>query len=156
MAGIEPDAHACEGACEVLGAGVVRHGTLQQVVPAPGSADVVATLDVLEHVVPDEHAAFARLMATVLAPGGHLGDQGAEHRGSLLSVVGHAGPSGSAVSAPRSCAGCGRLTTNFLMRCISTESRWSAGCAGMGFTCRLQVPPGGADPHDYRPPDARW
>jgi len=70
VAGVEPDAHACEGACKVLGAGVVRHGTLQQVVPAPGSADVVATLDVLEHVVPDEHATFARLMATVLAPGG--------------------------------------------------------------------------------------
>ena len=70
VAGIEPDPHACAGACSVLGEGVVRHGTLQQVVPAAGSADVAATLDVLEHVPPAEHAAFARLMAAVLAPGG--------------------------------------------------------------------------------------
>lgn len=70
VAGIEPDQHACAGACRVLGEGVVRHGTLQQVVPAPGSADVVATLDVLEHVPPEEHAAFATLMTSVLAPRG--------------------------------------------------------------------------------------
>ena len=49
---------------------VVKRGTLQQVQPPAGSADVVATLDVLEHVPPAEHAAFARAMADVLAPGG--------------------------------------------------------------------------------------
>jgi 2-polyprenyl-3-methyl-5-hydroxy-6-metoxy-1,4-benzoquinol methylase len=70
VTGIEPDQHACAGACRMLGEGVVRHGTLQQVAPAPGSADVVATLDVLEHVPPSDHAAFARLMTDVLAPGG--------------------------------------------------------------------------------------
>ena len=70
VAGIEPDAHACAGACEALGEGVVRNGTLQQVKPAAGSADVVATLDVLEHVPVADHGLFARAIADVLAPGG--------------------------------------------------------------------------------------
>jgi len=70
VAGIEPDEHACATACEALGSDVVRRGTLQQVQPQAGSADVIATLDVLEHVPPAEHAAFARMMADVLAPGG--------------------------------------------------------------------------------------
>jgi 2-polyprenyl-3-methyl-5-hydroxy-6-metoxy-1,4-benzoquinol methylase len=70
VAGIEPDAHACAGAGAALGDGVVRQGTLQEVRPASGSADVVAALDVLEHVPPAEHAAFARAVTDVLAPGG--------------------------------------------------------------------------------------
>ena len=70
VAGVEPDAHACAGACEALGEGVVRNGTLQQVKLASGSADVVATLDVLEHVPLADHATFARAIADVLAPGG--------------------------------------------------------------------------------------
>lgn len=70
VAGIEPDEHACASACEVLGSDVVKRGTLQQVQPPAGSADVIATLDVLEHVPPAEHPAFARMMADVLAPGG--------------------------------------------------------------------------------------
>lgn len=70
VAGIEPDQRACAGACRVLGEDVVRHGTLQQVKPLAGSADVVTTLDVLEHVPPDDHAAFARAVSEILAPGG--------------------------------------------------------------------------------------
>jgi 2-polyprenyl-3-methyl-5-hydroxy-6-metoxy-1,4-benzoquinol methylase len=70
VAGIEPDAGACAGACEALGEGAVRNGTLQQVRPAAGSADVVATLDVLEHVPVADHALFARAIADVLVPGG--------------------------------------------------------------------------------------
>jgi 2-polyprenyl-3-methyl-5-hydroxy-6-metoxy-1,4-benzoquinol methylase len=70
VAGIEPDEHACGGACKALGNGVVKHGTLLQVRPSPESADVVVTLDVLEHVPLAEHAAFARMMADVLVPGG--------------------------------------------------------------------------------------
>jgi len=70
VAGIEPDEHACAKACEVLGSNVVKQGTLLQVRPPAGSADVVATLDVLEHVPLAEHAAFARMMRDVLAPGG--------------------------------------------------------------------------------------
>jgi 2-polyprenyl-3-methyl-5-hydroxy-6-metoxy-1,4-benzoquinol methylase len=70
VAGVEPDAHACAGACDALGAGVVRHGTLQQVKLASESADVVSTLDVLEHVPLADHEAFAHAIADVLAPGG--------------------------------------------------------------------------------------
>jgi 2-polyprenyl-3-methyl-5-hydroxy-6-metoxy-1,4-benzoquinol methylase len=70
VAGIEPDEDACARACDVLGSDVVKRGTLLQVQLPARSADVVATLDVLEHVPPAEHAAFARVMADVLAPGG--------------------------------------------------------------------------------------
>ena len=68
--GIEPDPDACAGACQLLGEGVVEQGTLQHVNVPAGSADVVASLDVLEHVPPEEHAAFARAIAHVLARGG--------------------------------------------------------------------------------------
>ena len=70
VTGIEPDAHASAGASQLLGEGRVRQGTLQQVKPSLGSADVVATLDVLEHVPPETHAAFTRMIAEVLSPGG--------------------------------------------------------------------------------------
>ena len=70
VAGIEPDAHASAGACRLLGEGTVKQGTLLQVRPPARSADVVATLDVLEHVPLEEHAAFARTVANVLTPGG--------------------------------------------------------------------------------------
>ena len=70
VAGIEPDAHACAGACRVLGEGTVTQGTLPQVKPPARSADVVTTLDVLEHVPLSEHAAFARVVANTLTPGG--------------------------------------------------------------------------------------
>jgi 2-polyprenyl-3-methyl-5-hydroxy-6-metoxy-1,4-benzoquinol methylase len=70
VAGVEPDQHACVGACRRLGAGVVKQGTLQQVRPSAGTADVVATLDVLEHIPPDEHAAFADLVSDVLTRAG--------------------------------------------------------------------------------------
>lgn len=70
VAGIEPDLHACTEACAVLGAGVVRQGTLLQVKLVPASTDVVTTLDVLEHVPPADHAAFGRSVAEVLVPGG--------------------------------------------------------------------------------------
>lgn len=70
VAGIEPDADACAGARQLLGDDVVQQGTLEQVSLAPGSADVVASLDVLEHVPPEGHAAFARAITRVLVPGG--------------------------------------------------------------------------------------
>jgi 2-polyprenyl-3-methyl-5-hydroxy-6-metoxy-1,4-benzoquinol methylase len=70
VSGIEPDEHACAGAARLLGEGIVSHGTLQQVMPADGSADVIATLDVLEHVPPADQTAFADLITRVLSPGG--------------------------------------------------------------------------------------
>jgi 2-polyprenyl-3-methyl-5-hydroxy-6-metoxy-1,4-benzoquinol methylase len=68
--GIEPDLQAFEGARAALGEGVVRHGLLSPDTAPPGSADVVCTLDVLEHIPPDEHEAFARQLAQTLAPRG--------------------------------------------------------------------------------------
>lgn len=69
--GIEPDADACAGANAALGAGVVRHGTLNQVPPVAGAMDLVATLDVLEHVPVASQAEFARLVRTALGADGH-------------------------------------------------------------------------------------
>jgi 2-polyprenyl-3-methyl-5-hydroxy-6-metoxy-1,4-benzoquinol methylase len=54
----------------VLGEGVVSHGTLLDVATPPGSADVATTLDVLEHVPPADHAAFAGRIADILRPNG--------------------------------------------------------------------------------------
>jgi 2-polyprenyl-3-methyl-5-hydroxy-6-metoxy-1,4-benzoquinol methylase len=70
VAGIEPDADACAGACKILGEGAVRQGTLHDLQPPDGSADVVATLDVLEHVPVTDQATFAALTANALSPGG--------------------------------------------------------------------------------------
>ena len=68
--GIEPDAQAFEGARAALGDGVVRLGLLSPETAAPGSFDVVCTLDVIEHIAPEEQGAFARQVADTLGPGG--------------------------------------------------------------------------------------
>ncbi len=68
--GIEPDLQAFEGARAALGEDVVRPGLLSSDTAPPGSADVICTLDVIEHIVPEEHEAFARQLAETLAPGG--------------------------------------------------------------------------------------
>jgi 2-polyprenyl-3-methyl-5-hydroxy-6-metoxy-1,4-benzoquinol methylase len=70
VAGIEPDADACAGARKVLGDSAIEQGTLHDVRPPAGSADVVTTLDVLEHVPVADQASFASLTTTVLSPGG--------------------------------------------------------------------------------------
>ena len=66
--GVEPDAQAWQHATSLLGDGVVEHGWFTG--DDEGSADVVATLDVLEHIPPNEHAAFARSIQRALVPGG--------------------------------------------------------------------------------------
>jgi 2-polyprenyl-3-methyl-5-hydroxy-6-metoxy-1,4-benzoquinol methylase len=70
VSGIEPDQHACSGACAQLGEGVVQLGTLLDVTPEPGSADVLSTLDVLEHVPAGDLEAFGRTVRNILTPGG--------------------------------------------------------------------------------------
>ena len=62
---------ACAGANAALGEGVVRHGTLDQVPPVAGAMDLVATLDVLEHVPVASQAEFAMLVRTALGADGH-------------------------------------------------------------------------------------
>jgi 2-polyprenyl-3-methyl-5-hydroxy-6-metoxy-1,4-benzoquinol methylase len=68
--GVEPDLQAFEGARAVLGDGVVSLGLLSPETAAPGSSDVVCTLDVIEHIAPPEQETFARQIAETLAPGG--------------------------------------------------------------------------------------
>lgn len=70
VAGVEPDADACAGACKILGEGAVKQGTLHDVRPPAGSADVVTTLDVLEHVPVRDQGTFAALVTNALSPGG--------------------------------------------------------------------------------------
>jgi SAM-dependent methyltransferase len=70
VSGLEPDPQATAFARRVLGDGVVRQGMLEPGRVRAGSADVVATLDVLEHIDPNEHASFARAVRETLTPGG--------------------------------------------------------------------------------------
>jgi SAM-dependent methyltransferase len=68
--GIEPDAQAHSYAEALLGEGIVRRGTLDADTAAPASADVVATLDVIEHIPPNDHPVFAGVIRSVLRPDG--------------------------------------------------------------------------------------
>jgi SAM-dependent methyltransferase len=68
--GVEPDPQAHAHATSVLGKGVVHLGTLDEDSARPRSADVVATLDVIEHIPPEEHETFAERVRSILEPGG--------------------------------------------------------------------------------------
>ena len=68
--GIEPDAQAFERARSLLGDDVVRRGLLSPETADASSADVVCTLDVIEHIAPEELDGFAAQVAATLAPGG--------------------------------------------------------------------------------------
>jgi SAM-dependent methyltransferase len=66
--GIEPDAKAAALARERLGAEAIRHDAFREAEEA--SADVVSTLDVLEHVPVDALPDFASRVRRSLRPGG--------------------------------------------------------------------------------------
>jgi 2-polyprenyl-3-methyl-5-hydroxy-6-metoxy-1,4-benzoquinol methylase len=68
--GIEPDPQAVELARASLGEDVVHHGLFSAATAGPGSADVICALDVIEHIPPEEHEPFARLVAESLTLGG--------------------------------------------------------------------------------------
>jgi 2-polyprenyl-3-methyl-5-hydroxy-6-metoxy-1,4-benzoquinol methylase len=68
--GIEPDPQAFELARTSLGDDVVRHGRFSTETAASSWADVICTLDVIEHIPIEEHEAFARLVTGSLKPGG--------------------------------------------------------------------------------------
>jgi hypothetical protein len=68
--GIEPDVQACRYAQTLLGEGIVRHGILDAGTTAPASAEVITTLDVIEHIPVDEHGSFADTVRTALTPTG--------------------------------------------------------------------------------------
>lgn len=70
ISGIEPDLQAHDYACRLLGDDVVRHGVLDGESLEPRSADIISTLDVIEHIPPAEHDAFAATVRQTLTPQG--------------------------------------------------------------------------------------
>lgn len=70
VAGIEPDPLAFQRASELLGPGVVRLGVLSPETADAGSVDAISTLDVLEHIEPDELDGFADLIGGSLRSSG--------------------------------------------------------------------------------------
>src|SRR6476661_8690729 len=68
--GVEPDEAAARRAEAILGEGIVQHGLLTPSTFPSGSADVVTTLDVLEHIPVDIIPAFIATVRQSLRPGG--------------------------------------------------------------------------------------
>ncbi len=68
--GVEPDAKAFAHAQQLLGDALVYHGTMTSATRPDHSADVVSTLDVLEHIPVNMLSAFARMIHKKLSPGG--------------------------------------------------------------------------------------
>lgn len=68
--GLEPDAQAHDHASALLGDGVVQRGVLEAGAVPPGWADVVSTLDVIEHVSIEHHEEFAGAVREALDPKG--------------------------------------------------------------------------------------
>jgi SAM-dependent methyltransferase len=68
--GVEPDRQAVAYASAMLGDEVVEPGRLDAAILDGYRADVVASLDVLEHIPPGEQAEFARHIRRVLTPDG--------------------------------------------------------------------------------------
>ena len=68
--GIEPDPDASAYARRLLGDDVVHQGLLDTDLARSTSADIVSTLDVIEHIRIEEHPAFAEMIRTVLEPAG--------------------------------------------------------------------------------------
>ncbi|HYI08234.1 MAG TPA: class I SAM-dependent methyltransferase [Thermoanaerobaculia bacterium] len=69
VSGVEPDPIAARAASERLGV-PVGQGIFDDGTAPDGSLDVISTLDVLEHVPPDQLAAFAARVGRKLRPGG--------------------------------------------------------------------------------------
>jgi SAM-dependent methyltransferase len=70
VAGIEPDRQAYASAVRLLGEGVVTLGTFGPSTVAPGSVDVVSSLDLIEHIPAEQHGGFAAAVSRALLPGG--------------------------------------------------------------------------------------
>ena len=68
--GVEPDEAAARKGRELLGPEVVQHGLLTPSTFPTSSADVVVTLDVLEHIPVDVVPGFVTTIRSVLRPGG--------------------------------------------------------------------------------------
>ena len=70
VTGVEPDQQAFEHASQLVGAERVHRGLLTDAVVEDGTADVVSTMDVLEHVPVDELGGFAATIRRKLRPSG--------------------------------------------------------------------------------------
>jgi 2-polyprenyl-3-methyl-5-hydroxy-6-metoxy-1,4-benzoquinol methylase len=68
--GVEPDAKAVQVARARLGSDLVQQGVMTPATRLDRRADVVSTLDVLEHVPVDTLAAFAQMIQQTLKPEG--------------------------------------------------------------------------------------
>ena len=68
--GVEPDETAMKAARARLGDDIVQHGTMKEESRPNHSADIVSTLDVLEHVPADGLADFASMIHRTLRPDG--------------------------------------------------------------------------------------
>lgn len=68
--GLEPDPQAYEYCRRLLGEGVVRRAILDEGSAHARSADIVTTLDVIEHIPPEQHRAFAGRVRDILTPHG--------------------------------------------------------------------------------------
>jgi cyclopropane fatty-acyl-phospholipid synthase-like methyltransferase len=68
--GLEPDRQAHAYARRLLGDGVVRNESLEPGTVPARSADVVSTLDVVEHIPPEQHASFAKIVRETLTARG--------------------------------------------------------------------------------------
>lgn len=68
--GVEPDPLAAASARALLGDDAVRDGVLTRDLFPPASADIVTTLDVLEHIPVQDMAAFLSTIRSLLRPGG--------------------------------------------------------------------------------------
>lgn len=70
VCGVEPDEKAVRYARELVGDDLVRHGLMNEETTPDLSADVISTLDVLEHIPADALSNFARMIHHKLRPGG--------------------------------------------------------------------------------------
>lgn len=68
--GLEPDPQAYEYCRRLLGEGVVRQAILDGGSAHARSANIVTTLDVIEHIPPKQHRAFAGRVRDILTPQG--------------------------------------------------------------------------------------
>lgn len=67
--GLEPETDALRYARDLVGSDLVTADMLDETFP-PASVDIVATLDVLEHIEPSEHQSFAKNVRGALTPAG--------------------------------------------------------------------------------------
>ena len=109
--GIEPDPDASAYARRLLGDDVVHEGVLDMDLARSTSADIVSTLDVIEHIRVEEHPAFAEMIRAVLER--RASGSSRCHRARVCTTSSRISSFARIRrSAPDSCAGYGRPGTS--------------------------------------------